>query len=126
MLARFVIGMTGSSMTKTLEKPRTKVKPKTQRPPLYKVILLNDDYTPREFVVQVLKAVFRMNADQAYRVDVQKKSSRTPFMTCLRIKHMRLPEREREGLDAVRTLMQQVPKVCRRCMGVCDRQKHIN
>jgi ATP-dependent Clp protease adaptor protein ClpS len=53
---------------KTLEKPRTKVKPKTQRPPLYKVILLNDDYTPREFVVLVLKAVFRMNEDQAYRV----------------------------------------------------------
>jgi ATP-dependent Clp protease adaptor protein ClpS len=54
--------------TKTVEKPRTKVKPKTERPPLYKVILLNDDYTPREFVVLVLKAVFRMNADQAYRV----------------------------------------------------------
>ena len=55
-------------MPKTIVKPRTKVRPKTQRPPLYKVILLNDDYTPREFVVQVLKAVFRMNADQAYRV----------------------------------------------------------
>ena len=41
---------------------------KTERPPLYKVILLNDDYTPREFVVQVLKAVFRMNEDQAYQV----------------------------------------------------------
>src|SRR2546430_2178097 len=37
-------------------------------PRLYKVILLNDDYTPREFVALVLKAVFRMNADQAYRV----------------------------------------------------------
>ena len=48
--------------------PRTKVKPKTQRPPLYKVILLNDDYTPREFVVMVLTAVFRMNEDQAYNV----------------------------------------------------------
>ena len=55
-------------MTKTIVKPRTKVRPKTQRPPLYKVILLNDDYTPREFVVQVLKAVFRMNEDEAYRV----------------------------------------------------------
>ena len=32
------------------------------------MILLNDDYTPREFVVQVLKAVFRMNEDAAYRV----------------------------------------------------------
>jgi ATP-dependent Clp protease adaptor protein ClpS len=53
---------------KILVKPRTRAKPKTQRPPLYKVILLNDDFTPREFVVQVLKAVFRMNADQAYRV----------------------------------------------------------
>src|ERR1700751_5101041 len=57
-------------MTKTIEKPRTKTKtpPKTQRPPLYKGILLNDDFTPREFVVQVLKAVFRMNADRAYGV----------------------------------------------------------
>jgi ATP-dependent Clp protease adaptor protein ClpS len=56
------------AMSKTLVKPRTKVQTKTQRPPLYKVILLNDDYTPREFVVLVLKAVFRMNEDQAYRV----------------------------------------------------------
>jgi len=53
---------------KTLVKPRTKTKPQTQRPPLWKVILLNDDFTPREFVVLVLKAVFRMNEDQAYRV----------------------------------------------------------
>lgn len=48
--------------------PRTKVKPKTERPRLHKVILLNDDYTPREFVMVVLKAVFRMSEDQAYRV----------------------------------------------------------
>ncbi len=52
-------------MSKTLVKPKTKVKAKTQKPPLYKVILLNDDYTPREFVVLVLKAVFSMNADEA-------------------------------------------------------------
>ena len=52
----------------TVVKPRTRTKPKTQRPPLWKVILLNDDYTPREFVVMVLKAVFRMNEDQAYNV----------------------------------------------------------
>jgi ATP-dependent Clp protease adaptor protein ClpS len=49
-------------------KPRTKTKPKVERPKLWKVILLNDDYTPREFVVMVLKAVFRMNEDQAYNV----------------------------------------------------------
>ena len=48
----------------TNTKPRTKPKPKTERPKLWKVILLNDDYTPREFVVQVLKAVFRMNEDR--------------------------------------------------------------
>src|SRR5262249_18996096 len=59
----------GSHMTnKTIVKPRTKVKPKTERPKLYKVILLNDDFTPREFVVLVLKAVFRMNAEHAYHV----------------------------------------------------------
>ena len=52
----------------TSVKPRTKSKPQTQRPKLWKVILLNDDYTPREFVVQVLKAVFRMNESEAYRV----------------------------------------------------------
>ena len=59
-------------MSQTVVKPRSKVKPKaaseTQRPPLWKVILLNDDFTPREFVVAVLKAVFRMNEAQAYRV----------------------------------------------------------
>jgi ATP-dependent Clp protease adaptor protein ClpS len=49
-------------------KPRTKVRLKTERPRLHKVILINDDYTPREFVVAVLKAEFRMNEDQAYRV----------------------------------------------------------
>jgi len=49
-------------------KPRVKVRTKTERPRLHKVILLNDDYTPREFVVIVLKAEFRMNEDQAYRV----------------------------------------------------------
>jgi ATP-dependent Clp protease adaptor protein ClpS len=48
--------------------PRTKTKPKTERPKLWKVILLNDDYTPREFVVTVLKAVFRMGEEKAYAV----------------------------------------------------------
>jgi ATP-dependent Clp protease adaptor protein ClpS len=52
----------------TRNRTRTKVKPKTERPKLHKVILINDDYTPREFVVVVLKAVFRMSEDQANRV----------------------------------------------------------
>ena len=59
-------------MSPTVTKPRTPPRPNTTtkpaRPPLYKVILLNDDYTPREFVVVVLKAVFRMNAETAQRV----------------------------------------------------------
>ena len=55
-------------MDEVTTKPRTSVRVKTERPRLYKVILLNDDYTPREFVVTVLKAEFRMTAEQAYRV----------------------------------------------------------
>jgi ATP-dependent Clp protease adaptor protein ClpS len=56
------------SMADPVTKPRVKLRPKTKRPPLHKVILLNDDYTPREFVVMVLKAVFRMSEEQAYNV----------------------------------------------------------
>lgn len=55
-------------MSDTVLTPRTKARPKTERPRLHKVILLNDDYTPRDFVVTVLKAVFRMSEDEAYRV----------------------------------------------------------
>jgi ATP-dependent Clp protease adaptor protein ClpS len=55
-------------MSDTNLKPRTKVRTKTQRPRLHKVILVNDDYTPREFVVMVLKGEFGMSEDQAYRV----------------------------------------------------------
>ena len=49
-------------------KPETLLKPKIEQPRMYKVILLNDDFTPREFVMQVLKAVFRTTEDQAYRI----------------------------------------------------------
>ena len=55
-------------MSDLANKPRTKTRLKTERPRLHKVILVNDDFTPREFVVMVLKAEFRMNEDQAYRV----------------------------------------------------------
>lgn len=50
----------------TTLKPETKVKP--ERPKLWKVILLNDDFTPRDFVVAVLKRVFRMTEDEALGV----------------------------------------------------------
>lgn len=56
------------TLVKSQTLPRLKTQPKTVRPPLWKVILLNDDFTPRDFVVAVLKAVFRMNESQAYRV----------------------------------------------------------
>lgn len=49
-------------------KPKTSTKIKTERPKLHKVILVNDDFTPREFVVRVLKAEFRVSEDQAYRI----------------------------------------------------------
>src|ERR1700730_14202904 len=55
-------------MSDIFVKPRTKVLPKTERPRLHKVILVNDDFTPREFVVSVIKAEFRMNEDQAHNV----------------------------------------------------------
>jgi len=48
--------------------PGTKVEVKTERPRLHKVILVNDDFTPREFVVMVLKGVFRVTEEQAHRV----------------------------------------------------------
>jgi len=43
-------------------------KPKLKRPPLYRVILLNDDYTPMEFVVHVLEAIFGHNRENATRI----------------------------------------------------------
>ena len=55
-------------MIDTVAKPKTGVKTKTERPRLHKVILVNDDFTPREFVVMVLKAEFRMAEEQASQV----------------------------------------------------------
>jgi ATP-dependent Clp protease adaptor protein ClpS len=52
--------------TDTLLKP--KVRTKVDRPRLHKVILVNDDFTPREFVVKVLRAEFGTSEDQAYRI----------------------------------------------------------
>jgi ATP-dependent Clp protease adaptor protein ClpS len=55
-------------MPEISSKPRTRTKPQTERPKLYKVILINDDFTPREFVVTVLKGEFKLTEDQANRV----------------------------------------------------------
>jgi ATP-dependent Clp protease adaptor protein ClpS len=47
---------------------RERVKPKKKEPTLYKVVLLNDDYTTMEFVIQVLEGVFGQSPAEAYRV----------------------------------------------------------
>ncbi|MBP7712150.1 MAG: ATP-dependent Clp protease adapter ClpS [Gammaproteobacteria bacterium] len=46
-------------------------KPKVRRPPLYRVVLLNDDYTPMDFVVHVLESFFSMPRDKATQVMLQ-------------------------------------------------------
>jgi ATP-dependent Clp protease adaptor protein ClpS len=45
-----------------------KTKPKTRKPSLYKVLMLNDDYTPMEFVIHVLERFFAKNRDEATRI----------------------------------------------------------
>ncbi|MEM9583317.1 MAG: ATP-dependent Clp protease adapter ClpS [Pseudomonadota bacterium] len=45
-----------------------KTKPKTKKPPMYKVLLLNDDYTPMEFVVLVLERFFQINHAQSVEI----------------------------------------------------------
>jgi ATP-dependent Clp protease adaptor protein ClpS len=52
----------------TTTTPRGKTVTSTERPRLHKVILLNDDFTPRDFVVRVLQAEFHLSESQAQRV----------------------------------------------------------
>ena len=54
----------GGPSTGVITKPRTK----TQKPSMYKVLLLNDDYTPMEFVVHVLKRFFSKNREEATQI----------------------------------------------------------
>lgn len=46
----------------------TKTRPKTKRPSMYRVLLLNDDYTPMEFVVLILQEVFNKSSEEAWQV----------------------------------------------------------
>ena len=46
----------------------TKTRPKTKRPSLYKVLLLNDDYTTMDFVVEILRSVFNKSTEEAMRI----------------------------------------------------------
>ena len=45
-----------------------RTRPKLKKPPMYKVVILNDDYTPMEFVVHVLEAIFGHNRESATRI----------------------------------------------------------
>jgi len=45
-----------------------RAKPKTKKPSMYKVLLLNDDYTPMEFVVHILERFFRKSREEATRI----------------------------------------------------------
>ena len=57
-------GRTGGPSTSVI----TKVKPKPKRPNLYRVLILNDDYTPMEFVVHVLERFFQKDAEAATKI----------------------------------------------------------
>ncbi|HEX9648459.1 MAG TPA: ATP-dependent Clp protease adapter ClpS [Alphaproteobacteria bacterium] len=46
----------------------TRTKPKTKKPSMYKVLMLNDDYTPMEFVVYVLERFFHKTREEATRI----------------------------------------------------------
>jgi len=46
----------------------TKVRPKTKKPSMYKVLLMNDDYTPMEFVVSILMGIFSKSQEEATKI----------------------------------------------------------
>jgi ATP-dependent Clp protease adaptor protein ClpS len=55
-------------MSKPASETLPKTKTRTKTPPLYRVLLLNDDYTPMDFVVDVLIRYFRKSEDEAVRI----------------------------------------------------------
>ncbi len=57
----------GDGKTGTL----TRARPKTKKPSMYKVLMLNDDYTPMEFVVEVLRCIFKKDFDEATGIMLQ-------------------------------------------------------
>ncbi len=54
----------GNGKTGTL----TKTRPKTKKPSMYKVLMLNDDYTPMDFVVQILQTFFQKSEEEAVQI----------------------------------------------------------
>ena len=66
MLADFYMMSGGDADDDTDVGIKVETKPKTKRPPMYKVLILNDDFTPMEFVVMVLERFFGMTHAQAF------------------------------------------------------------
>ena len=52
----------------SFENKTQELEPKTKKPPMFDVILLNDDFTPMDFVVYVLKEIFNHNEDKANEI----------------------------------------------------------
>jgi ATP-dependent Clp protease adaptor protein ClpS len=63
--------MAGGGQHQTGEAIKERVRQQTQEPTIYNVVLLNDDYTPMDFVVDVLESIFQKSPAEAYRVMMQ-------------------------------------------------------
>ena len=61
----------GDTERKTGEGVLEKTRPKTRKPPLYKVILHNDDYTTMQFVIEILESTFNLASADAFRIMMQ-------------------------------------------------------
>jgi ATP-dependent Clp protease adaptor protein ClpS len=64
---RYAIGV-ADDRSQTGEAVKERVKPKKKEPPLFKVFLLNDDYSTMDFVVNILESVFQKSPAEAYRI----------------------------------------------------------
>ncbi|MEC9199642.1 ATP-dependent Clp protease adapter ClpS [Donghicola tyrosinivorans] len=67
-MTRFPVKMSDQNDDSSDSDVILKTRRKTQRPPMYKVLLLNDDYTPMEFVVHILERFFGLNHAQAFEI----------------------------------------------------------
>ena len=67
----------------------TKTRPKTKKPAMYKVIMLNDDYTPMEFVVMVLQHFFRSRRKMQHRSCFMCISAVLAFVASIRMKWLK-------------------------------------
>ena len=76
-------------------------KPKLKKPPLFRVILLNDDYTPMEFVVEVLERIFSMGSVLSSNVSYMTKEEKTKYKKFLetKLKEIEKQSRKKKGKE---------------------------